>query len=76
MKSSGIFTSTEWVMWLGAAVTAGVSIVHYAYSEFSTKKEVTAFEERIDTDKKSLDKRLERMENKIDLLLFNLKSSD
>lgn len=54
-----------WLAWTGAGLTAGIIAVVFLYTTFQTKGEASNF-------KVDLDKRLERIEQKIDKLLGDI----
>lgn len=56
------FSLEQWIAWVGATVVAVAATVSMAYSTFETKENSVRNQETIE-------KRLDRMENKIDILL-------
>lgn len=62
MGSKNPFTIPQWIAWLGATVAAAMSMMSYAQTTFQTKEH--AKDKQVETDR-----RLERIENKIDALL-------
>lgn len=66
MKFMSQIKSEVWVAWLGATAVAAVTMTFvmltFAYAQFETK-------ERAKETRDALDRRLERMENKLDAAL-------
>lgn len=60
----GLFSATQWIYWIGATLTASMTVVIFFYSTFQTKSEAN-------DNKMDLYRRLERIENKIDRLSSN-----
>lgn len=56
------FTIPQWIAWLGATVAAAVSMMVYAASTYETKEHSKEIRD-------SVERRLERMENKLDHLI-------
>lgn len=61
MKDSPSFVT--WVGWISATAVGAATLVGFAYNNFTTKVEQTSYQE-------SLEKRLDRLETKIDKLLL------
>lgn len=61
MKDSPSFVT--WVGWISATAVAAATLVGFAYNNFTTKVEQTSYQE-------SLEKRLDRLETKIDKILL------
>lgn len=59
-----VFSFTQWIYWLGATIVAALTAMVFLYSTFQTKLEAN-------DNKNDLERRLERIEGKIDLLLVN-----
>lgn len=59
---------TTWVYWLGATITAAMMLTSFAYSNFQTKTEAAVL-------KNDLERRLERIEGKIDYLIMKEKKN-
>lgn len=57
-----IFNATQWLYWLGATLVAAITTMVFLYSTFQTKSD--ASENKVD-----LERRLERIESKIDTLM-------
>lgn len=68
MGSIGKINRETWIAWLGATAVAAITmtfiLVTFVYANFETKDHA---KESRDT----MDKRLERMENKLDVLIEN-----
>lgn len=59
------FNTSTWIPWLGATVMAALTLCAFLFTQFETKAD--------SLDKRnSLEKRLDRIENKIDFLKDNL----
>lgn len=58
----GLFSTEQWIAWLGATVTAALTMAAYAFSTFETKADVKDIFQLID-------KRLDRIEVKLDNIL-------
>jgi hypothetical protein len=63
----------QWVAWLGATSIAAVSMTVFFYSNFETKSETQAYHDSEIRFHEQLEKRLDRIENKLDLILTNYK---
>lgn len=59
-------SNIQWISWLAAILVAGISVMIFLYSNFQTKLDASA-------DRYDLEKRLERIEDKIDLLVLRYK---
>lgn len=57
----------QWISWLVATATAAIVLVSFVYTTFATKSE--ASEARND-----LEKRLDRLEQKIDIVIFKIRN--
>lgn len=61
-----MFSSEQWIAWLASTVIAAAFLVSYAYSNFETKDQAK--------DKSSsFEKRLDRVEQKLDILIDRVK---
>lgn len=56
------FTIPQWIAWLGATVAAAISMMVYIASTYETKEHSKEIRD-------SVERRLERMENKLDHLI-------
>jgi len=56
------FTIPQWIAWLGATVAAAISMMVYIASTYETK-------EHQKENRDQIERRLERMENKLDRLI-------
>jgi hypothetical protein len=67
------FSMATWIAWFGAAIMAVLTLAGFAYSTFETRDSANfhqqAMEKQIEIKDQSFDKRLDRIENKIDLLI-------
>lgn len=67
------FSIAEWIAWLGATVVATACALVFIYSTFQTQSQAQVSEtnvaRRIDQLEVAQERRLERIENKLDLLL-------
>jgi hypothetical protein len=72
-----LFSTDQWITWLGATLTAAVAgtfiLITFTYATFESRdshsSEIKHIEKRMDDSQISIDKRLDRMEEKIDRLL-------
>jgi hypothetical protein len=55
-------SASQWISWLGATAVAAATLGSYAHTTFTTKQD--SKDQRFE-----FERRLDRMENKIDLLL-------
>lgn len=63
------FTLEQWLSWLGATVIAAVSMMGFLYGHFQTRENFDVYKDNQKEFQAALDKRLDRMENKLDQLM-------
>lgn len=56
------FGMSQWIAWISASVVAAATLSAFAYTNFQTKENAKEF-------KDDIEKRLDRIENKLDKLL-------
>jgi peptidoglycan hydrolase CwlO-like protein len=62
-------TVDQWVTWLGATVVAGITITIFFYTNFETKAETQEYKNNQEKYYQILERRLDRIEGKLDQLL-------
>lgn len=63
------FGAAQWIAWLGATAIAATGLTVFAYREFATKAEAKESAEAQSTGISQLDRRLDRIEGKVDRIL-------
>jgi hypothetical protein len=58
--------STQWVSWIAATATAASILVSFVFSNFVTKAEAETLRSKVAELQEQLNRRLERIEDKID----------
>lgn len=74
MKASGVANYLDlWLPWLGATVIAALTMSAFVFGNFETKEDakekVHNLERRVESRDVMLEKRLDRIEDKLDLVL-------
>lgn len=68
------FTVDQWIAWLGATIIAAISMTVFFYNHFQTKEENQVYHENQSHYFDLMEKRLDRIESKVDQLLTSNRS--
>lgn len=63
------FSTTQWITWLGATLTACVTLTAFAYQTFQTKADADQVEVRRRDGRKEILDQIQNLDRKIEILI-------